>query len=117
MNSEAVERVCRLPVDYRAADISWRDLVARSGWSADPEPILGKQLAECLRDKPDLVDAWFSFSDDKRTTSGWYLQEDGRGGYVVGWYPGSTQRRFANRVLACAEFICRELGGSSGPAG
>jgi hypothetical protein len=117
MNSEAVERVCRLPVEYPGSGISWRDLVARSGYSADHEPMLGKQLVEYLRDNPDLIDAWFGFSADKRTTSGWYLQEDGRGGYVIGWYPGSTQDRFADRVLACAEFIRRELGGSVGPAG
>jgi hypothetical protein len=112
MDSGAVERICRLPVEYRTAGISWRDLVTRSGWPANPEPMLGEQLAEYLRDKPDLVDALFGFSEDKRTSSGWYLQEDGRGGYVVGWYPGSTQNRFADRVLACAEFICHELEGS-----
>ena len=115
MSTETVERVCRLPVEYRTADLSWRDLVSRSGWSADAT--LDGQLAEYLRDRPDLVDAWFGFSQDKRTSPGWYLQEDPLGGYVVGWYPGSRQDRFMDRVAACAEFIRHELGAAVGPAG
>jgi hypothetical protein len=116
MNSEAVARVCRLPVEFPSSGISWRDLVAKSGWPADPESILGKQLAEYLRDKPALVDAWLGYSEDKRSSPGWYLQEDGRGGYIVGWYPGPKQDRFSDRILACAEFIRRELEEAVGPA-
>ena len=117
MNAKAIERVCRLPVEYRSGTISWLDLLAQSGLREGSISISQGQLVECLRNKPDLVKAWFAFSEDKRASPGWYLKKGGRGRYVVGWYPGPTADSFTDRLVACAEFIRRELGATLGTAG
>jgi hypothetical protein len=63
-----------------------------------------------LRAQPALVQDWRRFSDDKRTSAGWYLLEDG----TIGC-PGSREEiRFPTLEEATAAFVVRELDHAAG---
>jgi hypothetical protein len=55
---------------------------------------------------PELIEQWLSYSEDKRTTGGWYIRRNGQIGRVL--QPG-TEREFASIHEAVAEYVVLEL--------
>ncbi len=61
---------------------------------------------------PEYIKDWLQYSDDKRTSSGWYFRETDNGRSIVGYYPDMTDKKFkvySNINEACATFIKLEL--------
>src|ERR1043166_4971075 len=81
---------------------------------ADIRPLLTEERLEArLAWEPALLDQWLQFSDDKRTSGGWYL---GKGSGT--WIVGRCSRRgaihtepesFPAGARACAAYVLREL--------
>ncbi len=69
------------------------------------------ELMEELSGRTDAIENWLRYSEDKRTTPGWYLVEKGRK-YKIG-YIGSSHRicegEFNDGHFACALYIKLEL--------
>ena len=107
--AEILQFVCRLALDYNNIGTkSIVQLVEQSGYAKDPTAVTLSAVESVLRDHPDQCDAWYDYSEDKRTTSGWYVSE-GRQEYIVGYYPNGPTLSFADRVAACAAYAIREL--------
>jgi hypothetical protein len=101
--------VCRIPLAYRRpGGKSLRQYVSESGYRDNPSALSAAAVTEFLRHNPELVDEWFLLSEDKRTSVGWYVIEEG-GKFVVGQMNGA-RIEIADRIAACAEFIVREIG-------
>ena len=83
-------------------------LVGESGYVEAPEILTVVRVAEFLTQNAELVDAWLSWSEDKRVSSGWYFTETPEG-YVVGCYPDGPRPLFSGKTQACAEFVVREV--------
>ena len=69
-------------------------------------------LLVVLRSDPLKVESWLTWSDDKRTGSGWYLRELETGEFGVGYHPNQTGReleRYSDACIACANYIKREI--------
>ena len=118
VSREQLDWVCRIP--QALADRSLRDLVDETGYR-DLRPALSREaVAAHLAKHPKLVLSWLRYSEDKRTSGGWYLMHPSSG-WVVGRLGGSEQERelrFGSGPDACAEFILRELDSVAGdPAG
>ena len=106
-----IDAICRMPIDIQAGNVSPSELVSRSGYRQARPMLIPEALTPTLRAHPEWTDAWFTWSDDKRTGSGWYLQEAGER-FVVGYYPPTSHLpnlTFDERVEATAAFIIREL--------
>ena len=69
------------------------------------------EILEQLTRDPSLVEDWVSWSEDKRTSEGWYFLLRDYGGTVG--YLGSSEPDlvFTSSAEACAEFILREVAG------
>ena len=105
-----VEDVCRLAWDYTTLrTVSARELIARSGYRDRWRSITVGLLADTLRRQPDWVDAWISWSEDKRVSEGWYINRRGDSAYDVGYYPSEPPVRYGDRIEACAVFVRNEL--------
>lgn len=52
----------------------------------------------------ELIDQWIRYSEDKRTTGGWYLSD-----LRIGSFAETTEIRFASVVDAVANYAIREL--------
>ena len=107
---DVVARICEIPVEFKArGDVSVLQLVRESGFGAQHATVTVDALGKYLRDKPDLIDAWFRYSEDKRTSSGWYILQRPDGQFEVAFFPKGQSLVTANRASACAEFVLREV--------
>ena len=107
-----VRAVCALAEDYRTfGDRTTVELVRRSGYLRHRADVSVDRLAACLAERPEWVASWFAFSEDGRGTPRWYLRECGPTEFEVGSVDGKLHSlgSFADRVVACAEYVHREL--------
>jgi hypothetical protein len=111
-----IAALCQFPVDYRDAtlNLSPRNLVARSGYPAVATQVTVDRVSEFLATRPDLVDAWFQWSDDQRWSPAWWISEQAPGQYQVAYYDPEAAdppepHLLHDRVRACAEFALRVI--------
>ena len=97
----------------RGAGISLHDALHRAKY-ADVRRAFGPDdLLPLIRADRALVDQWLSYSQDKRTSSGWHVSSEGELGQVD--IPGHTVQ-FDSVEEAIATYIVRELDYWSGVA-
>ena len=118
ISSDQLDSICRIPQARRRRSL--RDLVSESGYRELRPTLTREQVADHLARHPGLVLDWLRYSEDKRTSGGWYLLHPSSG-WIVGRLEGpehAREFRFGSGPEACAEFILRELDGVAGePAG
>jgi hypothetical protein len=107
---DVVARICELPVEFRTrGNASVTQLVEESGYAGHKTAVTVEAVSRYIHDRPDLIEAWFSYSEDQRTSSGWYLICRADGKFEVGYFPKGERLAIADREAACAEFIVREI--------
>ena len=69
-------------------------------------------IREALLLHPNCVNDWIRFSEDKRSSAGWYFQQNGID-YEVGFFSLNKNNigptKYSNSIEACAAFIKREI--------
>ena len=111
---DQLDAICRIPEGLVRAPL--RQLVTETRYREVRPTLSRENLAEHLSRHPGLVRDWLRYSEDKRTSGGWYLMHPASG-WLVGRLGGpETDRelRFGSGPEACAEFILRELDGVAG---
>lgn len=103
---EDIAYLCRLPQTFHEGTESAYDLLHQSRTS--PESISIDAVRAVLDADPLLISAWQRWSQDKRTSSGWFLDYE-NGKHVVGHLLRGNRLTFPDAASACAEFIVREL--------
>jgi hypothetical protein len=113
---QTIAALCRFPVEYRdeSLNLSPRQLVARSGYRSVAAQVTVDRIAEFLAPRPDLVDAWFQWSEDQRWSPAWWISEHASGEFRVGYYDPNAAHQpdplvFDNKERACAEFALRVI--------
>ena len=107
---EDLQRICEVPDAFYgytrpSAGVSLVTLVRATNYAALRPRLNAKDLAAHLRSRPELVEQWERYSEDKRTSAGWYLQ-----GRHVGYLgEASDVPPFESAAEACAAFILCEL--------
>jgi len=104
--TEWADGLTTIPLRWRSGTQSIRDLFRES---APPETTSAEQfkasVAERLADRPDLVDAWQTYSYDKRSSPSPYLD-----GLEVGHFDDGPRdvAEHASPTDACVAFVYRE---------
>jgi hypothetical protein len=107
---DMIARVCALPVEYEAReDVSIFRLVEESGYVSARATLTVDVVSEYLREHPDLIEAWLGYSEDKRTSSGWYITRRSGAAFEIGYFPQGERISVADPARACAEFVVREI--------
>lgn len=107
MNSMAtIERLCRLPSEFRMGNISTHDLLHAIG--IEPSSIDLNTVRAVLRSNPELINDWLRWSEDQRSTPGYYLLKENNK-YIVGRIPGNEQKVFTDKIEACTDFIVKQV--------
>jgi hypothetical protein len=96
---DVVARTYSLPVEFKA----------RGTVSVIQASLTVDTVSMHLRQHPELIDAWLAYSEDKRTSSGWYVTQCSADSFEVGYYPKGERIFIAGAATACAEFIVREV--------
>jgi hypothetical protein len=107
---EQFERLCAVPVERRVSGRSLVDIVRESGYSELRREFGSRDLAAYLRVRPDVVATWVAYSQDKRTSTGWYLRPPYSIGRIADESPAMHEVKHVDLAAACAAFIVVELG-------
>ncbi len=105
--------VARIATDlYALGTVSAVELVERSDYRGRRDEVTVERLADCLAQHPDWMRAWLDYSEDKRSSPGWYIEGRDATESRVGYYEGRSSRppmQFDDKVRACAEFVHLEV--------
>ncbi|MCF8254570.1 MAG: hypothetical protein K9H61_07640 [Bacteroidia bacterium] len=107
-----IEKVCNLPLDFKISGKSTLTLLYESNYYDLYNSLSQQDIKEYLLRNKDLINKWVIFSEDKRTSEGYYLMLDGEKHFVgslekIGKEPYA--KSFTTKEEACAEFILLEI--------
>jgi hypothetical protein len=86
-------------------------LLAESGFLEQRAKVRKDEIIEFLRTHPDFIESWEGYSQDKRSSSGWYLLHEDKI-WTVGYFSvggKKKEQRYTSGFEACAVFILYEL--------
>ena len=110
--SEVIRAICRIPLDFPIGNKSFYQLVRESKYAEFNLAITVEDLSNHLRSEQGLIEAWIQWSEDKRVSSGPYLQRTEKS-LCVGVVPEDgtwpEPQEFESPIDACAYFIMQEL--------
>src|SRR4051812_10684982 len=81
--------------------LTLRDAVARSGFANLCSSLDTESLIPLLRSDPNLVKEWLMYSENKRTSGGWYVKEPGE----IGEPATGVSMQFPSMESAVANFV------------
>jgi len=90
----------------RGEGISLKVALARTKYKELRRSFAPHDLVPLIQAHPDVIEDWISYSENKRTSGGWYVLRDGGVGAMGDREP---QERFAFLANAVAEYVVREL--------
>lgn len=90
----------------RGAGLSLREALVRTHYATLRSTFDPRDLIPLIKRNPTLIDQWVAYSEDKRTSGGWYLTERGEIGTLD---DPDHQMRFDSMEEAVAEYVVREL--------
>jgi hypothetical protein len=90
----------------RGAGLSLRDALRRAHYRERRASFGPADLRPLIIAHPELVEVWLAYSEDKRTSGGWYLLRSGEIGQVG---DEESHARFESLEEAVAEYVVREL--------
>lgn len=88
------------------------DLLKETGYFEIHDKISVESIRNRLAQSPEYVKDWILYSEDKRSSSGWYFKQEDSQRYVVGFLNGkgnNSHNEYADRFEACANFIKHEI--------
>ena len=97
---------------YTERNVSIYALLKETGYFELHNEISESNIYEVLIQHPECINQWLSWSEDKRSSSGWYFKQDEDGKYIVGFFPTSKDFNvniYSDKTEACAVFIKREI--------
>ena len=108
-----INEIISFPLKFNnLEDISLYSFLKEIGYFKHYNEVYENDVAKTLIQHPECINAWLNWSENKRVTSGWYIQNQENGHYVVGYYPsyeGNTQIFYSDITNACAAFIIKEI--------
>jgi hypothetical protein len=90
-------------------NISIYQLLKDSGYFENYSEITIDEIKKELRLKPELVQFWLNYSEDKRTSGGWYFLKKDDHTFIVGNLSDHSVIPFNDSIDACAQFIRNEI--------
>ncbi len=96
---------------FELGNISIITLLKETGYFERTYPVTEVDIFDAVNRNPASIDQWMQFSENKRTTNGWYFNRNGSNEYFVGLYPqkGIKPLKYDNAKEACANYILREI--------
>lgn len=109
-----VAQIVTLPRKFHSqGTVSMFSLLQGTGYFGLHDQISEDDIREALLRCPEYIHDWVEYSQDKRTSTGWYITENDEEVWEVGYVTerGDLQQRlvYHNQVDACATFVKREI--------
>lgn len=110
---DTVNKILSIPREFNnLRNTSIYSLLKESGYFETYNQVKEVDIAEALKKQPECITDWLMWSEDKRSSSGWYLKQNEFGKYTVGYFPERKDFKlteYSDLTEACAVFIKREI--------
>ena len=111
--NNTIEGVIHLAKKFNElGDVSIYSLLKETGYFDLHKLISESAIRDAILRCPECVSQWFSFSENKRSSTGWYFRRDNNI-YVVGYFSLNAKAlppiQYTDEVKACAAYIKREI--------
>ena len=104
---------CEIGSEYAETGTRRIDILEEAARAHAEKPFNHSELANALRETPEIVDGWLLWSEDKRWSPAWYFSAEKQNSFHVGYYTSNSgqqlETRYEDRYNACAAFIVHEL--------
>ena len=111
--SNTLNGLVSLPRKFNSVgNMSIYNLLKETGYFEIHDKISVESIRNTLAKSPESVEDWILYSEDKRSSSGWYFKQEDNQRYIVGFLGGkgnSSHDEYSNRLEACAIFIKHEI--------
>ena len=114
--ADIATQIVTLPQTFHSlGNISIFSLLEETGYFELHDQISEGDIRGALLCCPECVQEWIQYSEDKRSSSGWYLTLDDEGLYETAYFdikavPNTTNRvQYEHAIDACAAFIKHEI--------
>jgi len=108
-----IKSILSLPEKFHAlGNVSIYSLLKETGYFEIHDQINETAILDELNKHPGYINHWLSWSDDKRSGSGWYIKQNENRKYVIGYFStreNSKKTEYSDSKEACAAFIKREI--------
>ena len=97
---------------YKEENMSIYSLLKETGYFEFHNQINKSDIYECLILYPDSIIQWLDWSENKRSSSGWYFTMETDTQYIVGYFPSNKDLKpvkYSDKNEACTNFILREI--------
>jgi len=109
----AIEKIIFIPRDFHLLRTkSWNNLVQESGYIQLSNKITENDIAQYLRQNPQLISQWLQWSEDQRCSPAITFEQGESKRYYVKRYPESEHFKEFNSMdafEACAKYIMKQL--------
>ncbi len=105
MKQDCIDKICNLPLTFKQVDKSLNALLTETKFQFFYKEISIADIIQYLQIHPDLLDVWKQYSDDKRTSGGFYYHSK----YIGSIDHITFDKTFTSDTAACAEYILREI--------
>lgn len=105
-----IEAICRIASACRKDSLV--GAITKTGYFDASDALELESISRYLKEHPNLIDDWLTYSGDKRSAPSWYFRRAGDGRYEVGFFPKEKPTFYADPSVACAIFILNELRGA-----
>lgn len=88
------------------------DLLKSTGYFENADSIAIKALEDYLKNNNDVIKEWLAYSEDKRTSGGWYIIEKNNStivGHLDNEIGPAEEKEFNDISKACSVFIFNEI--------
>src|SRR6185312_17103600 len=83
--SEVIEAICRIASACRKDSLV--GAITKTGYFDASDALELESISRYLKEHPNLIDDWLTYSGDKRSAPSWYFRRAGDGRYEVGFFP------------------------------
>ena len=110
-----INKILNLPARFKNSknNNSIYSLLQGTGYFEAYDSINENSIREVLVKQSEYVYQWLRWSEDKRSSSGWYFIQNGNQKYVVGYLDsdkGITEKMdYSDIKIACAAYIKQEI--------
>lgn len=103
----------RIPRDFETrGDVSFHALLIASGYADGHVGVDVPMIEDALRAHPEFVGDWLEYSEEKRSSAGWFIRKAASGGWEVGYVAEGAFEEvslYQDELEACAAFIKKEI--------
>jgi hypothetical protein len=114
--ADIATQIVTLPQTFHSlGNVSIFTLLKATGYFELHDQISEGDIRSALLCCPECVQEWIQYSEDKRSSSGWYLTLNDEGLYETAYFdikavPNTTNRvKYGHAIDACAAFIKHEI--------